>query len=256
MHVRRVAGQEHPSLSVGCRLPGHIGEPREVRDVVSTVVGPVDSDERLAKVAQGRLVALPDVLLARHHPHALPILESAEAMDALAIMADAPLRLAGHLDLGNQVAGGRIPPREVDTGFLADQAATAVASDEGFRPQRTAASQLDGDAGVVLGKARHLTTAIDRYRKLVDPGGEYALDALLPQREPVAVASRKVTNVERDHREGPDLSDLPLREEAICDSTLIEHLDRPRMQTACSRAGEVLAFAPLHNGDVNPRKRQ
>src|SRR5882724_2033049 len=69
---------------------------------------PPDGDERLAKVAQGRLVALPDVLLARHHPHALPVLESAEAMDALVITADAPLWLAGHLDLGNQV--GRVPP--------------------------------------------------------------------------------------------------------------------------------------------------
>src|SRR4051812_6511093 len=28
------------------------------------------------------------------------------------------------------------------------------------------------------------------------------------------------------------------------------------MQTACARPGEVLAFAPLDDGDVNPRKRQ
>ena len=50
--------------------------------------------------------------------------------------------------------------------------------------------------------------------------------------------------------------DLPLREEAIRDSTLIEHLDRARMQTACARAGEVLARAPLDDGDVDPRQRQ
>ena len=36
----RVAGQKHSSLSVGRRLPGRIGEPREPRDVVNTVVGP------------------------------------------------------------------------------------------------------------------------------------------------------------------------------------------------------------------------
>ena len=48
----------------------------------------------------------------------------------------------------------------------------------------------------------------------------------LRQREPVVVASRKVADVERDHREARDLHDLPLREEAIRDSTLIEHLDR------------------------------
>ena len=47
----------------------------------------------------------------------------------------------------------------------------------------------------------------------------------LPQREPVVVARRKVADVERDHREARDLHDLPLREEAIRDATLIEHLD-------------------------------
>ena len=118
MHVRRVAGQEHPSLSVGRRLPGHIGEPREPRDVVNTEVGPVDGDERLAKVVQGRLVALPDVRLDQHHPHALPVLELAEAIDALVTTADAPRRLVGHLDLGNQVADGRIPPGKSIPAFL------------------------------------------------------------------------------------------------------------------------------------------
>jgi hypothetical protein len=140
-------------------------------------------------------------------------------------MADAPRRLFGHRGLGNQVADGRIPPREVDTCFLADQAATAVAPDEVLRPQRTAVGQLDVDPGVVLGKARHLTSAIDRYRQLVDPGGEDSLDLVLPQREPVVVASRKVADVERRHCKGRDLHDLPLREKAIRDSTLIEYLD-------------------------------
>jgi len=179
----------------------------------------------LAKVVQGRLAALPDLLLGRHHPHELAVLEFREAMDALVITAHAPVRLVGHRGLGNQVADGRVPAREVDPGFLADQATTAVASDEVLRSQRTAVGQLDVYAGVVLGKARHLTFAIDRYRQLVDPGSEYALDALLQQREPVVVASRKVADVERDQREAPDLHDLPLREEAIRDSTLIEHLD-------------------------------
>ncbi len=39
------------------------------------------------------------------------------------------------------------------------------------------------------------------------------------------MASRKVTDVERDHGKAPDLRDLPLREEALRDSTLIERLD-------------------------------
>ena len=172
MHVRRVAGQEHPSLSVGRRLPGRVGEPREPRDVVNTEVGPVDGDERLAKVVQGRLVALPDVRFVQHHPHALAVLQFAQGIDAPVVTADAPRRLFGHLDLGNQVAGRRVPPREVDAGVLADQAATAVASDEVLRSQRAAASQLDIDAGVVLRKARHLASAMDRYRQLGGPGGQ------------------------------------------------------------------------------------
>jgi hypothetical protein len=42
--------------------------------------------------------------------------------------------LLGHLDLGDQAAGRRIPPRELDPGCLADQAAPAVAPDEIGRP--------------------------------------------------------------------------------------------------------------------------
>jgi hypothetical protein len=60
---------------------------------VNTVVGPVDGDERLAKVVEGRLVALHDVRLDQHTPHALPVLELAEAIDALVTTADAQRRL-------------------------------------------------------------------------------------------------------------------------------------------------------------------
>ena len=143
--------------------------------------------------------------------HALPVVQLAQGIDALLTKADAPRRLVGHVDLGNQVAGGRIPPREIDTGFLPDQAATAIASDEVLRPQRTAVGELDVDAGVVLGKARHLTCAIDRHCQLADPGGEDALDVVLPQREHVVVASRKVADAERVQREARDLRDLPFR---------------------------------------------
>ena len=53
-----------------------------------------------------------------------------------------------------------------------------------------------------------------------------------------------------------DLHGLPLREEPISDSALIEHLDGARVQTACARAGEVLAGAPLDDRDVDARQRQ
>jgi hypothetical protein len=55
-------------------------------------------------------------------------------MDALVIAAEAPLRLLGHLDLGDQAARCRIPPGELDAGGLPDQTASSVAPDEIFRP--------------------------------------------------------------------------------------------------------------------------
>jgi hypothetical protein len=70
------------------------------------------------------------------------------------------------------------------------------------------------------------------------------------------VARRKVADVEPDHREAGDLHHLALREEAIGDAALIEHLDRARMQTAGARAGEVLRGAPLDDGNVDMRQRQ
>jgi hypothetical protein len=41
--------------------------------------------------------------------------------------------------------------------------------------------------------------------------------------------------------EAHDLSHLFLIEEPICDSALVQDLDRPRVQAACARAGQVLA---------------
>ena len=63
MHVRGVAGQQHPPLAVGRGLPGHIGEPGDPGGTVDPVVGPVDGDERLAEIAQGGLAGGPSVLL-------------------------------------------------------------------------------------------------------------------------------------------------------------------------------------------------
>ena len=49
---------------------------------------------------------------------------------------------------------------------------------------------------------------------------------------------------------------LSLRKEPIGDPALIEDLDGACVQTACARAGEVLAGAPLDDGDVDTRQRQ
>jgi len=40
------------------------------------------------------------------------------------------------------------------------------------------------------------------------------------------------------------------------DSPLIEHLERAFVQPACAQAGEVVAFAPLNDRDIDPRQRQ
>src|SRR5882724_4488939 len=177
-------------------------------------------------------------------------------MDSANVVAKAPFRLIGYLHLSDQVAGCRIPPRELDAGCFADQAASAVATDEIFRPQRLAVGQFDADAVVILRKTRHLTSAIDRHRQLVDPAGEYALDMVLPEREPVVMPGGKVADVQTDPGEPNDLRDLSLREEPISDSALIENLDGARVQTACARANEVLTGAPLDNGNVDARQRQ
>jgi hypothetical protein len=92
----------------------------------------------------------------------------------------------------------RIPPRELDAGCLTDQAASSVAPDEIFSPQRLAVGQLDVDAGVVLRETGHLTAAVDRNPELADPAGQDALDVVLPQPETVVVSGRKVADVQTD----------------------------------------------------------
>src|SRR5438045_9598699 len=62
MHVRRVAGQQDPSLAVGRGLPSHIGEPGDPGGAVDPVIGPVYGDERLAEIAQGGFGRGADVL--------------------------------------------------------------------------------------------------------------------------------------------------------------------------------------------------
>ena len=189
-----------------------------------------------------------DVRFGQHDPHrpavrvddlavADLVVHPAEGMDADGVVADAPFRLLGHLDLGDQAARRRIPSRELDAGRLADQAASSVAPDEVLRPQRPAVGQLDVDAGLVLREARHLASAIDRHRQLADPAGQDALDVVLPQPERVGMPGGKVADVQRDAGELPDLDHLPLREEPIGDAALIEDLDGARVQTACARAG-------------------
>jgi hypothetical protein len=200
------------------------------------VICPAYGDERLAEIAQGGFGRGSDVLFGHHDPHRPPIhvdnlavadlvLQPAEGMDAKGIAVDAPFRLLGHLDLGDQAACCWIPPGELDAGCLADHTASSVAPDEIFRPQRLVVDQLDVDAGVVLRETLHLTSAMDRHPQLADPAGQYALDVILPQPEPVVVPGGKVADVQTHRGEARDLRLLALRQEPLGDSTLIENLD-------------------------------
>ncbi len=267
MHVCGVAGQQDPSLAVGCGLPGHIGEPGDPRGIVDPVIGPVDGDERLAEVLQCGFARGFDAPLGHHDPYrpairvdhlavADLVVRPAEGMRAEGVVADAQFRLLGHLDLGDQAAGRRVPAGELDAGCLADKTAPSVAPHEVLRPQRPAVGELDVDAGFALPEARHLTSAVDRHLELSDPAGQDALDVLLPEPEPVGMPGWKVADVQGNPRERPDLGHLPFREEPIGDAALVEDLDGARVQAARARAGEVLARAPLDDRDVHPRQGQ
>ena len=233
-----VAGEQDPPLAVGRGLPGRVGEPGDPGGAVDPVVGPVHGDESLAEVAQGGFARRSGVRFGHHDLHrplvredhltvADLVLHPADGVGADLVPADAQFRLPGHLDLGDQAAGGRIPPGELDAGRLTDEAASSVAPDEVLRPQRPTVGHHDVDAGVVLSEPRHLTSPMDRHRKLVDPASQYALDVVLPQPEPIGVPGGKVADVERTAGEKcSDLSHLPLRDEPLGDSALIENLDR------------------------------
>src|SRR5436309_2969311 len=83
--------------------------------------------ERTAEIVQRRLTRLPGVALRHHHADPLAVLEPAHCLRPVVVVADAPLGLFGHLDLGDQRADGRIPAAEFDPGELADHTAAAVA---------------------------------------------------------------------------------------------------------------------------------
>ena len=100
------------------------------------VIGPVDGDERLADIAQGGFAVESQLRFGQHDAGRPAILHLADRMDAERVLVKPPLRLLGHLDLGDQPARRRIPPGELDAGCLANQAAAAVAPDEISRAER------------------------------------------------------------------------------------------------------------------------
>ena len=178
MNVRRVAGQEHAPLAIRLGLSRHVGESREVRDVVNAEIGFVDGDERRAKIFEARLVALHDVGLDEHDAHALCVPELADPVHAFVAATNSDRGLVLHLRFRDQVADGWVPTLERDSRFLANQTSTAVAADDIFRAERSV-GQRDVDAVGVLREVHDVASAINRNAELRDPLRENAFDAFL-----------------------------------------------------------------------------
>ncbi len=76
----------------------------------------------------------------------------------------------------------------------------------------------------------HLAFAQDGNAQLVEPAGQDALEVALQQRHPIVVAGGEVADVHRDPSERLHLHRLPLCEEAIDDTALVQHLDGAGVQ--------------------------
>jgi hypothetical protein len=251
-----VPGEQHTALAVGGCLPRHVGEPGDPVGAAKAVVRPVHGAERLAELVHAGVAGVVDVPFREDDPDRLPLCPPTERMLADAVATEPELRLLVHLDLGDHPAGRGIQPGEVDTGCLADQAASSVAADEVLRPDRRVPGHRDVDAGVVLSEAHHLAPRKDRNPELTDPVGQNRLELALPQRKPVVVAGGEVADVQGDMGVPLDLHHLPRREEPLRDAALIEHLDGAGMKTPASRAIDILTGAALDDDDVDPRQRQ
>ena len=254
--VGGVTRQQHTPAAIGRRLPGHVREARDPRRVVDPVVGPPHRDHPPPEVLEGRLAGLPPVGLADDDPSTPAVLQRAHAVLAIPVTAYPPLRLLAGLGLGDQGADRRVPAGELDAGLLAYQAPAPVTPDEEARPQRLATRDLDVHAVVVLREAGHLGPTANGHFQLLHPPGEDLLEATLPECQQVVVAGGEVPDRQRDQREPARLDRLPLGEEAVGDPSLVEHLDRPRMQAPGTRPGELVGGAALEHHDVPSREGQ
>ena len=89
----------------------------------------------VAQIAESGFAARAELLLGHDYPNGPTVFHQVEAVDAGGVVANTPRRFLCHLDLGDQVALGCIPPREPDAGGLSDDAASSVAPDEILSPQ-------------------------------------------------------------------------------------------------------------------------
>jgi hypothetical protein len=185
--VGGVTGQQDPPIPVGGGLAGHVREPRDVGRVVGAEVRPVGQGELPAEEVERRLVGAAELALDQDGAVRTAARGGVLGADAAALPAHPQLRVL-QLQLGDQPAGGGVPPGELDAGRLAHDAAAPVAADQVGRPKGGPVRQLDVDAGVVLGEADHVPRPQHGHAQLLDPAGEDPFDVALPQRQAVGAA--------------------------------------------------------------------
>jgi hypothetical protein len=134
--------------------------------------------------------------LGHDDPYGPPVLHHVHGMDADVVKPDASGRLLGHLDLGDQVAPGRLRPDELDAGHLADDTAPTIGPDQVRRSQRPILGKVDVDAGVVLGEASDLEPTTNRHAQLLDPADQDPLEVALPQPQRVGVPGGQAADVQ------------------------------------------------------------
>lgn len=201
-------------------------------------------------------MAGPDLRLGHDDPDRPPVLHHGDPVDPDVVMAEAGWRLLGHLDLGDQVAPGRLRTDELDTGRPADDTAPTICPDQVRRPPQVALRKVDVDAGVVLGEAGDLEPAVDRHPELLDPAAQDPLDVALRQRQRVRMTRGEAGDLERGAGEAQRLNGPSLDEEPVGDTALVEDLDRSRVKPSGTSANQVQSRTPLQHHDINPRQRQ
>ena len=150
MHVRGVAGQQNPSVAICSGLASHVGEPGDRGGTVDPVIGPVYGDERLADIVQRRFAAglscCSDSMtrIARRSSN-LPIAWEPVESSRKPHAGSSVIRTSA---ISQLLVGSH--PSEFDARCFTDYAASSVAADEIFPPQRRAVRQPNVDARVVL----------------------------------------------------------------------------------------------------------
>src|SRR5215467_10623429 len=99
MHVCRVAGEQVSSFAVGRGLASHVGESRDPRGTVDSEVLAVGRGERFTDIAQRWFVGGSYLSLGQHDAGPPSILHLCDRVRASRIVAEAPLRLFGPIDL-------------------------------------------------------------------------------------------------------------------------------------------------------------